>query len=903
MDVATIIRAAVKTRPEPDQLWPNGPKAFDGEKKSYTHSLQEYLAWLADAERAIPDQEERTQRIRLLYYQGNFNRVIWTVGDWSEAPFTTAHIPRPTIEALARTGYLRVTDSGSRPRVDISHVFVLCDVLTAGTRTLGGAYLWAHGVPPVAALSWAGDLGSWWEEYNTKKGVERSKVIAGGGGWDEPSTPADLAVPRAWLDARAAARCPVEDLLGDMDAVVLAPEVRAATAGATPTADVLRRYYDPGRVPATRRELHAENRFHLFVARAEPRIDHTAAADGTVTLGPRAFTDVREVIENDVRAVLLNARRSTPWTVDEDILSPWGRAMFDEVANDFHHFLQNGLAKGGWEIGGWATATNLGDYGGHVLQIGDSDDANRHGGVVHAPEKGKHVEKLQTRLLDLGFTGLGGASGTFDGRTAMAVRELQVAAAENEVWAEGLPPVTTPFKHKPFRRYLGPVHGVVDEETATTIGLWLAPVGDPEHPNKPMRDTSKVVNPLEIQSRAPSTGRTLGPIQRPDVWARDEERDPTRRLFALDNLERHLIPNDELGGDAVPPLAPVGRFLAAAGAGGGGPVSIDEDLWTSAEMELSHFRPVPGSSPNDESTFRVVRAVAQAECQGHFDSINASGAGLLELGAFHWSLGPSAIGELAAFLAYYQHHFPAAYREDFGRYGIEPEGGWDITQWNARNAHDEATFRGRIALYGLRNAAGKAVPFSPRPLGEVRPGTSPPLLIDEEALEWLRSWRSVHRMEMALRLSDPLRQAQWGFAVQRMERLLNRLFATGTGDVPVTTPPSGPRPARFGEVFTSEKAVGVLLRWHVNRPAHVLDVDGATAEVRDAYIAVFGTGTVDLSARPRPDDDQQALVDQLVQRAPASEGFRTTVEIARDYGHPVLGGLRTAAGSFGLAAP
>jgi hypothetical protein len=64
---------------------------------------------------------------------------------------------------------------------------------------------------------------------------------------------------------------------------------------------------------------------------------------------------------------------------------------------------------------------------------------------------------------------------------------------------------------------------------------------------------------------------------------------------------------------------------------------------------------------------------------------------------------------------------------------------------------------------------------------------------------------------------------------------------------------------------------------------------------------VFGNGTVNLSTRPPPDADQSALAAQLVTRAPTAGGFKTTVEIVRDYVDADHGALRETANSFALA--
>jgi hypothetical protein len=96
----------------------------------------------------------------------------------------------------------------------------------------------------------------------------------------------------------------------------------------------------------------------------------------------------------------------------------------------------------------------------------------------------------------------------------------------------------------------------------------------------------------------------------------------------------------------------------------------------------------------------------------------------------------------------------------------------------------------------------------------------------------------------------------------------------------------------------------VLLRWHVNRPPHVLNADGVVAEVKAAIETAFGPGQVDVGAQAEPaaTDRQRALVDELVNKASAG-WYRDSVVNVRDYNDSQVGRLRDTAGSFLLVAP
>src|SRR6266487_3297975 len=111
---------------------------------------------------------------------------------------------------------------------------------------------------------------------------------------------------------------------------------------------------------------------------------------------------------------------------------------------------------------------------------------------------------------------------------------------------------------------------------------------------------------------------------------------------------------------------------------------------------------------------------------------------------------------------------------------------------------------------------------------------------------------------MTARTSPPFRAAQWNFAVLRLQTLLRRPWSTTAGG-PFVSAPGGTRPAAFGDVFTSEQAVIVLLRWHVNKPSDVVGADGATGPIRRGFEQVFGTDAIDLAAQAEPVASQNQI--------------------------------------------
>lgn len=906
--LADLDVALTRPLPVPTARWWEGPDCLARESKAYVADIADYVAWVRDVERHVKDPDETAQRLRLLHYgrtAGNamFDKVLDTTAEkWSAAPLTTAHGAQESIDGLMRTGLVVSRPSpvsAPRPEVDVSHVWVAADAELNGFAWMG------HGLSGLSekwgAISWTGDLASWWSGYNDRRLDAIEAALAAKTTWSEPVDPAGLATPTGWLDG-AAGRSTVDDLFGDMDGLVLRPEIASLPATPTPFADLLESYYGPSapRVPS---DLHCDNRFHLFVRRARPAIPHTVDGTGAVTLDAGAHAAIRVAVTQAVRALLLASReanhrafvkRAAVWGVQPlvdrglvrtaivaslgDVLSPWGRAMMDEVARRFTEFLAAGLRNGGWWTGGWAVrASPLDAYGGYELRFGDNDTGRRFGGADRAQEA-KHVANLQKHLVTLGFAVAGTPDGVFGPGTAMAVRELQIEAREASVVRPPALPVTTPRAVPAALRFHGRISGVVDRETAAVIEEWLAPAGGG--------------GPNTCGLRVDACDAAGVAVEK-DIWRYNQVTDTARRMRAVDTLERYPIPLARVIAGAPLGTVSLGRYTTA---GSGGPVLLGSDLWPEAKVTGASLLPL-GESLADGATasrYRVIRAVAQVECGGFFDSVNAWDGGRVSIGLYHWIVHLSGTGELAAFLAYYKHEDAAAYHRDFGRWGLEPERPWDPAVWGVAAA-SQAKYVGRLVMYGLHDGA------------DVRTDVALPLdtkraPADAYVIDWLRGWHSLYRWVMALRTSEPLQRAQWGFSIQRLVNLLGRPWHSG----PVTTGPvvadgaGGHRVATFGEVFTSERAVAGLLRYHVNRPAEVLDGNGATGLVEDAYEQEFGTARVVLTDLPQAEADvrQEGLVGRLVSLAPTAGSYRTSVENAVNYVDAEAGALARTAGSF-----
>ncbi|MEW2476021.1 peptidoglycan-binding domain-containing protein [Micromonospora gifhornensis] len=898
--VAAVLATAVRTLPEQGRRWPGGPVTLGGEYKAFSPDLEQYLDWVAEVESTIRDSGETAQRIRMLHYGRHgsfpaFDTILNSHSSRLHAPLSWEHASQETLDGLVGAGSVSTWhgELGTRPRpaVELSHVWVCADAALNGLATAAVAL--SVRTDPYGAMSWTGDLASWWRGYNRARKKAKDEATRAGREWTEPTDPASQAVPLGWLDA-AAGNCAADDMLGDMDGILLMPEFEALDPSlSTPLTDLLRGYYGPspaatGTAP-DRRVLHSDNRFHLFVRRARPAIPHTYdVTTGTVTLTEYAEITIAAHVRSAAEALQLAGREF----FDDGLASPWGKAMMDVIAIRFAQFLRDGLAADGWTIGSWPVAPRaLDTYGAHPLRLGDSDADGRYGGIAHG-EPGTHVRLLQQHLTQLGFPTSPDPVGSFGPRTASALREFQISARFARVHKLRLDEAGNPVDPAVLpavRRYHGRINGCLNPDTATLLKTWLTP----DAKGLQTRNAA-TVDAYRMQADVP------GEVVTANLWHPADETDPTLGVYATDHLERHPIPAARRlpGG---PGRVALGRYAAPDPGTGtpGGPVVAGAALWPEAALtpqslippEYNDTPPLPRA---DLSTYRVIRAVAEAGGGTHFDAVDASGADRLRLGPLRWSLGVDGFGDLAALLAYYQFIDPTGYRRDLGRYGIWPaQPWWARDVWSDGAAGHHAREASRLALYGLRDAEGRVHPHDLLPLGPT----------DGEGFDHLQGWHAVHRLVMTLRTTDGLRRAMWRFAVRRINRLRQRSWRH-----PGSSTPTGPlvrhgtdssRDATLGEVFTSEQAVAALLRWHTVLPEQVLGEHGAADGLRAVFHTVYGPGPRLLDPRTGPEADwaQAALTAALVDLAPADPpGFGASVAVAASYA-----GLSPVAGSFQLA--
>lgn len=515
----------------------------------------------------------------------------------------------------------------------------------------------------------------------------------------------------------------------------------------------------------------------------------------------------------------------------------------------------------------------------------------------------EHVRKLQEDLTTLGFSIVGKPDGGFGGRTEWAVREFQIYASMAQVArvredkkgqllldASGSPvkvnnvdvyfdssasivakagqaAVVTGETVGPASYYVeslqsvanasvyaGPISGVVNEQTRVAIEYWLA------HDYR-----CPVV--IEAWSNTSAGARTTLAQHGCNLWAHDSFTSGAPRIFYRDFTGYYDYP----GSRNKLEYQTLGYYQSGTF---GGPNTALKHSWSpEAEMSISNVLGAPYSSAEANtakiSTYRTVRVVAEAECYGRFDVLNAWDNALMSAGPCHWTMGVFGSeyddGELPGFIAYFKSLSSEAFNKAFGKFGLDT-----VLQWG-----DSAMYSAGVRTYNSWVKLSTETDFEDLPK-------------TKEGAHYLKTWHWHYRFSMAGRTIDGYRNAMWKMAKLRLSKILAREVKFRVADHEVVS--------TLGAVFTSEKAVAILLRWHVYRPAHV--VSGASRVAPAIQSVIDSTTQVNwaLPVASWGDAHESALTAEILSKLTA---LNDTITNAIVYGANLpQGAVRSGRNSF-----
>lgn len=495
-------------------------------------------------------------------------------------------------------------------------------------------------------------------------------------------------------------------------------------------------------------------------------------------------------------------------------------------------------------------------YGGFALCIGDRDrdpgvPGSKHvyggnaidPGTLQRPDPG-HVKQLQRDLKILGFAIVGEPDGSFGARTEFALREFQIyarlrqVAYQAQIYDPGTIYADTLALVGNQNPYTGRVTGSANAETRVRLKLW----GDMNYRC-----------PVVIEAWRMQGGRMVECVEQ-NLWHSKEHRDSKPRMFARDFSGRY--------GGTWPPVpdgktdrAVVGEYTGSKTSRNvGGPVSMaPRHLWPSAEILPDSLvgKAWAEMSAAERSTFRVIRTISEAEASGYFDSINAWDTAVLSLGCYHHTILLLAYvsktkkwildkGEFGATLVHIKKNFPAAYARFATECGIRVDEDWD---------------RDRTKMYVqvLRKyEAWVRVQDEEENWVEAK---------DLKYAEYFRSWHWFYRAQMAMRTDADLQKSFWLMTRIRIRDVLATPWPKDDKYELRYKKGSVDRAATLGDVFKSEVATALIVRWHVNRPANVVSQKFGWPFLRKIHAAAKIT---EKNTAKWTDKDEEKLIKAII---------------------------------------
>jgi hypothetical protein len=485
-------------------------------------------------------------------------------------------------------------------------------------------------------------------------------------------------------------------------------------------------------------------------------------------------------------------------------------------------------------------------YGDFDLQRGDADATRTWGGQKRSIAKGQAtqgatttlgstspVADLQRDLAILGFTLVKGATaGDFDDLTEWAVRELQCygkmpTVAREDPAAKGAYVERLSAAASGKSRYSGPVSGVANAGTRALIEEWLQ---------------EKLRCPVVLD--AWST-KGAGKREMENVWLHGEVKHGGWVVKARD-FSGHFMAQS-----ADDPLWNVAKSLKYKDSYG--PAGDLELAWPSVEVtpELIFNRPFDALDSARQSTFRVARCVAEIECKGFFDIINAYDRAVVSTGLVHWTFLDGS-GELSELLVQLAEVAPSDYIKAFVCFGLDVRGAAvadHVDSPAVRLQAEDGSFKRVVEHPSPKTAAEKDLKK-----------------IEIARLNYVRNWHWCYRFVMAARTISSYRQEMWKKMMHRILRIQDVLM-DDLADVTYVDADgtSKTRSATVGDAITSEVGMGILLRWHVLSPSGIQGSKNKAGSALKAALASAQAAKPKLKWSASPSSWGQGEEDALVQ--------------------------------------
>ena len=311
-----------------------------------------------------------------------------------------------------------------------------------------------------------------------------------------------------------------------------------------------------------------------------------------------------------------------------------------------------------------------------------------------------------------------------------------------------------------------------------------------------------------------------------NVWLHNEVSSSKPRFFARDFSNYYTFPNTHQATELIV-LGDHQTYMSWDG-----PRSVPpQHTWAEGEMLPENLvgTALNSLSAAQRSTYKVVRSVSEVECMGFFDSVNAYDNAFVSLGPCHWTLGivdggSVSKGELCGYLSYLRSVDATSFSRAVEFFGARVDEDWASSGvGDGRKLFDKSSrkYAGWIAL-------------------QQEGGTFGRLAQSEDEGNYLKTWHWFYRFVMAGRTINGFRRRMWHMARVRLRDILSAPWGTGVAALP--SGQGATRPATIGDVYTSEKALALILRWHIRFPAHICSGGRAGSKLRSAFTRAKLTG-------------------------------------------------------------
>lgn len=566
-------------------------------------------------------------------------------------------------------------------------------------------------------------------------------------------------------------------------------------------------------------------------------------------------------------------------------------------------------------------------YGCHELTLGDkdgvaaSDGIHIWGGVTNAAQSlcgeeatvnattgvnnvvvaNQHVTQLQQDLRRLGFLLVGTPDGDFGRKAQFALREFQIYAKMEQVAAvrsdapedervsahlmtergqrDGVNPVRSVYVDTLESvtnscAYNGPVSGVLNEDTRTALEHWL----DNDY-RCPV--VIEIWN-TDVVSSTPTTLRN----DAVNLWYQDEiPHAGTSRLFFRDFTSYYEWPknaddNDIHDQEAMQILGERASYPFTGDIGGKCVPNSPSSVWAEAEITPESLLGLQNDALTDSqrATFRIVRACSEVECMGYLDSINTYDNAYLSVGPCHWTLGNRqrgniGDGELPPYLAYLKSINQGAYEKVFINFGLDVLHEWaNVTYFLGQKKYVS------WIKWQMQDGTYQEIDR-----------TDDSGVNTRHEIDVIKNWHWFYRFVMAGRTIDGYRKGMWDMARIRLRDIIETKWGSQVINFGSNQQLSIPNDTTIGDIFTSEKAIALLLRWHIRAPANVVNKDSVDAPLRNALKnAIENNPTLGWESNAIVDwgnELQEAITDEFYQQcqSTSTNGMSETTQYINNW--------------------